>query len=153
MAEEIRYIVRVAGKDLNGIYPIERAIRGIKGISFSLARAIALIFEKETKVAYDTKLGLLKEKEVKKLEDIIIHPENYGIPSWLLNRRKDLESGKDMHLVMADLDFSLRKDKQRLSRIKSYRGIRLMLGLPVRGQRTKSSFRRGPVIGVSKKEK
>ncbi|RLG70646.1 MAG: 30S ribosomal protein S13 [Candidatus Iainarchaeum archaeon] len=150
---EIKYIVRVAGKDLSGIYPLERALRGIKGISHSLARVIALVFERETGVPYDIKLGKLDEKQVKKLEDIILHPENYSIPGWLLNRQKDPESGKTMHLVMGDLDFALRKDKQRLSKIKSYRGLRLMLGLPVRGQRTKSSFRKGPVVGVSKKEK
>jgi small subunit ribosomal protein S13 len=47
---------------------------------------------------------------------------------------------------------ALREDLNRLRKTRSYRGIRHELGLPVRGQRTKSSFRTGRTIGVSRKK-
>ena len=54
---------------------------------------------------------------------------------------------------MGDLEFTTRKDIQRLSEIKSYRGLRHGWGLTVRGQRTRSTHRgKGPVVGVMKKE-
>ncbi|HDD46536.1 MAG TPA: 30S ribosomal protein S13, partial [Candidatus Aenigmarchaeota archaeon] len=40
-----------------------------------------------------------------------------------------------------------------MKKIKTYKGIRHALGLPVRGQRTRSSFRKGRTIGVKRKEK
>ena len=54
---------------------------------------------------------------------------------------------------MADLDFTIRKDVQRMNETKSYKGLRLSWGLTVRGQRTKSTHRgKGPVVGVQKKD-
>lgn len=153
MEKEIRYIVRIAGRDLNGNLPISIALKGIKGISHRTAKNIATVFEKETKIAFDSKLGLLNEADDKKLEEIVISPEKHGIPEWSLNRRKDLETGTDKHLVMADLDFSLRKDIQRMNETKSYKGLRHSWGLTVRGQRTKSTHRgKGGIVGVLKKD-
>ncbi|MCD6434094.1 MAG: 30S ribosomal protein S13 [Candidatus Diapherotrites archaeon] len=154
MAEKtIRHIVRIMGKDLDGTKTIEQSLRGIKGISHRLAHTIAIVFEKETGIKPTTLLGEIDEKLDKKLEDIIKNPVKHNIPTWQLNRRKDIETGEDMHLVMADLDFSLKKDLQRLFDIRSYRGLRHAWGLPVRGQRTRTSFRRkGGTVGVFKKE-
>ena len=149
----IRYIVRIAGKDLNGRLPIYRALTGIKGIGQRLAWNTAIVFEKESGIAYNSNLGTLNEEQGKKLEDVILHPEKHGIPKWSLNRRKDFESGRDSHLVMAELDFSYRKDLQRLSEIKSYRGLRRSWGLTVRGQHTKSTHRgKGGIVGVVRKD-
>ncbi len=151
--EEFRHIVRIASKDLNGNLPIYRTLTKIKGIGIRMAKNIAIAFEKETQVAYNSKLGNLPETFDKKLEDIVLHPEKYNIPAYCLNRQKEYESGKDKHLVMADLDFKLRTEIQRLNKIKSFRGLRLSWGLPVRGQRTKSTHRgKGGVVGVMKKD-
>ncbi len=150
---EIRYIVRIAGKDLDGNLPIYRAITKIKGISHRVAKMIANAFEKENNVSYESTLGSIDESLDKKLEDIVINPTEHGLPSWSVNRQKDRETGETRHLVMADLDFSIRQDLQRLNEIKSYRGLRHSWGLPVRGQRTKSTHRgKGSVVGVIKKE-
>ena len=71
----------------------------------------------------------------------------------MFNRRKDYVTGDNKHLIMSDLDFSLREDVKRMERTKSYKGVRHALGLPVRGQRTKTGFRRGgTTVGVFKKE-
>lgn len=151
--EDIRYIVRIAGKDLKGELPLHMALQGIKGIGHRTARNIAIVFEKETGKSFDTRLGTLGEEFDKKIEDIVLHPDKHNLPAWAFNRKRDFETGEDAHLIMADLDFATRKDLQRLNEIKSYRGLRLSWGLPVRGQRTKSTHRgKGPVVGVMKKD-
>jgi len=153
MAEEIRYIVRIAGKDLDGNLPIFMALTGIKGVGMRMGRIASYIFEKENKIGFDSKIGMLTEEQDKKLEEIIMHPEKYSIPKWAFNRRKEFETGIDRHAIMNDLDFALRKDLQRLNEIKSYRGLRHSWGLTVRGQKTRSTHRgKGGVVGVMKKD-
>ena len=148
--QETRLIVRIASKDLNGSLPVHRALVGIKGIGIRAARAMAYAFENKTRMPYDTPLGKLSDDQDKVLEEIVAHPQEF-LPVWMLNRRKDLETGKNMHLVMADLDFSLRNDLQRMKKLKSYKGLRHSLGLTVRGQRTQTSGRkRGSAVGVAK---
>jgi len=151
--EEFRHIVRIASKDLNGNLPIYRALAKVKGIGIRMAKNIAMTFEKEEKIKYDSKLGAMPETMDKKLEDIVLNPGKHGIPKHFLNRRKEYETGQDKHLVMADLDFKKRTELQRLNEIKSYRGLRLNWGLTVRGQRTKSTHRgKGGAVGVKKKD-
>jgi small subunit ribosomal protein S13 len=144
---ELRAIVRVMGADLDGEKPLMRAIMGIKGISYSMSKAII------SASGYDgmLKLGSLAEQDIHKIEEIIRNPQNYGIPDWMLNRRKDIESGKSIHFAGVDLDVRRKFDIQRMIDSKSYKGVRHMLGLPVRGQRTRSSFRKGRVVGVIRK--
>jgi small subunit ribosomal protein S13 len=153
MEKETRYIVRITGKDLNGSLPICMALAGIKGISHRMAKNIAIIFEKETKIPYNSRIGALPENLDKSLEEIVLNPGKHGIPDWSLNRRKEFETGENSHKVMAELDFAIRRDVQRMNETKSYRGLRLSWGLTVRGQRTKSTHRgKGPVVGVQKKD-
>ena len=149
----MNYIIRVIGKDLDGTKRIEDGIQGIDGISQRMGIMMANQLRKENKIAKERKLGHLNPEEIKKLEDIILFPEKHSVPSWALNRQKDVETGKMKHLTMNDLAFSLRLDLQRLAEIKSYRGLRHMWGLPVRGQKTKSTHRgKGGSVGVSKKQ-
>jgi len=151
--EDIKLIVRVASVDLNGKVSIVRALTKIKGIGLRTAKNIGVTFEKETGKSTQEILGKIGEGEVKKLEEIVLEPGKFGIPEWSLNRRKDYDTGENTHLLMADLDLRLRQDVQRLSEIKSYRGFRHTWGLPLRGQRTKSTHRgKGGVIGVTKKD-
>ena len=150
---DMRYIVRIVGKDLDGSLPIRRAITGIKGISHRMAGNIASAYEKATGKDAARKLGELSEEEDAELEDIIANPNKYGIPAWTFNRRKDYETGNDVHIIMNDLDFAKRQDFQRLAEIKSYRGLRHGWGLTVRGQSTRSTHRgKGGVVGVLKKD-
>jgi len=151
--EEFRYIVRIAAKDINGNLPVYRALSKIKGIGVRMAKNIAIAFENETKIPFGTKLGMIDESMDAKLEEIVLHPEKHGVPVYCLNRRKVFETGEDRHLISSDLDFALRAELQRMSEIKSYRGLRRSWGLTVRGQRTKSTHRgKGGVVGVTKKD-
>lgn len=146
-SSELRTIVRVMGTDLDGEKPLIRALTGIKGISYSMCKAILSSSEYNEM----TKLGSLAEQDIRKIEEIIRNPQNYGIPSWMLNRRKDRETGKDIHFSGVDLDVAKKFDIQGMIDLKSYKGVRHMLGLPARGQRTRSSFRKGRVVGVVRK--
>ena len=69
----------------------------------------------------------------------------------MLNRRKDTETGKDVHIIAGALKLQREFDIKRLMRIKSYRGMRHSSGLPTRGQRTRAHFRKGASLGVQRK--
>jgi small subunit ribosomal protein S13 len=144
--EKLRVIVRVLDTDLDGNKKIYNSLRKIKGISFMMSNFIcnSLSLDKTRKV------GTLTEKEVETIENLVKNPKN--IPSWLVNRRKDYDSGEDVHLVSSKLKLRKEFDLKRLKKIKSYRGLRHAIGLPVRGQRTRGHFRKGRAVGVQKKK-
>ena len=146
---EFKGIVRLFGTDLRGDRTVELALTGIKGIGIMMARGIAHTIG----VSPQEKLGDLSDEKIEEIEEIIKSPHDYSLPPWMLNRRRDYITGEDIHLVGADLIMSLREDLNRLKKIRSYRGIRHELGLPVRGQKTKSSFRTGRTLGVSRKKR
>ena len=148
---EFRHIVRIANTDLDGNKQILFAMTKIKGVSIMYAN-MALSIAKVNKAK---KAGNLEDKEVMKIDDILKDPHAYNAPEWMLNRRKDYETGEDMHLLNADLTLQTDDDVKKLKKIKSYRGLRHQWGLTVRGQRTKSNFRRnkGKGLGVKKKAK
>ena len=75
------------------------------------------------------------------------------LPKYLLNRQNDFETGKEDHLLGANLELKTEFDIKRLRKIKSYRGLRHALNLPLRGQRTKSNFRRNRRKGAGIKKK
>jgi len=145
--KEIRAIVRVAGTDLDGEKKLKDALRGVKGIGCAMSKIICEMGNFDP----NSKLGSLSEGEMARLESIIKEPWKFGAPAWVLNRRREPETGTDLHLTGADLDVAKKFDIQRMIDLKTYRGIRHMLGMPVRGQRTRSSFRKGRVVGVVKK--
>ena len=99
----------------------------------------------------DTRLGNLTDAEISKIEDIISDFSKYSIPSRLVNRRKDVESGRDIHLITADLTLQTKNDIDFMKNIRSWKGVRHSLGLKVRGQRTKCTGRTGRSVGVKKK--
>jgi small subunit ribosomal protein S13 len=150
MAEEqkIRQLVRISNTDLNGAQQALYALARIRGVGVMLANAGCKI----AGVAPTQKIGLVSEDSIRKLESIFKNPEQHGIPAWMVNRRKDPETGKNMHLLGADLEFTQDNDIKMMKKLKCYKGIRHIQGQPVRGQRTRSHFRKnkGKVQGVKK---
>jgi len=144
-----REIVRVSGADLNGNLSVDRALRSIKGIGYRTATYLANDFFSKTKLPKKTLLGNIPSDKDEILNDIVL---KISVPEWMSNRQRDLYTGDSKHLTGSDLIFTIREDKQRLSRVKARRGMRLLAGLRVRGQKTKSNFRRKMgVVGVVKK--
>ncbi len=140
-------IIRFVETNLDGNRDVNVAIRRIGGISFMLSNAIT------KKCGFSGKrFGQLSEREMKTLEEAILNPESVGIPQWMLNRRKEPLTGRDRHLTASQLDFTHKMDINELKKMKCYRGVRHIQGQPVRGQRTRSSFRKGSSVGVRKKK-
>ncbi len=150
-SNKFKHIVRIVNTDLDGNKAISVALMKIKGIGFSFANMVCNF----AKISKSKKTGMLKQEEIQKIEDILKNPAKYGAPDWMMNKRRELITGEDKHVLAAELDFAKTTDFRRLQKIKSYRGLRLSWGLPVRGQRTKSNFRRnkGKGLGVKRKKK
>jgi small subunit ribosomal protein S13 len=147
MSQEYRHILRIMGTDMQGTLKTIYAITKIKGVSLSLANAIL----KKAGINPDLRVGFLTETEVNKIEEIIKEPTKYALPQWLFNRRKDSETGKDTHIISADLVLRTKMDIDQAKEIRSWRGYRHAYGLKVRGQHTKTTGRAGKSLGVKKK--
>ncbi len=147
MSEEFKYIVRIAGTDLDGKVNVVQALSHIRGIGWNTASAICKILGIDLK----RRLGELSDAEIKKIEDVVQNIPKYGFPSWFLNRRKDPRTGKDLHLITSDLVLAVRSDVELMKKIKCWKGIRHSLGLKVRGQKTRTTGRTGITIGVRRK--
>lgn len=140
--------MRVARTDLDGTLKLERALSDIKGVGQRLARALI----QAAGLNPDQRMGYVTDQDVAKIEEALKDPVKFGIPPWMVNRRKDIATGQDKHLVGSDLDFQLRTDIDGMTKIRSWRGVRHSLGLKVRGQRTRCTGRTGRAVGVSKKQ-
>jgi small subunit ribosomal protein S13 len=148
MPREFQHIIRFAGTDVEGTQPVTYALTNVKGIGIKIANAIV----EKAGIDPETRMGFLSSAEVEKLEEIIKNPVKYDIPMWLLNRRKDLETGKDIHLLSSDLVLQTKNDIDQMKKIRSWKGVRHSYGLKVRGQRTRTTGRKGKAMGVKKKE-
>lgn len=146
---EFRHIVRVAGKDLPGSRKVVQALAEIKGVGLSLAQSVVNALNIDSRL----RLGQLSEDKVREIEELLKDPGRHGLPSWILNRRKDLETGADLHLIGADLEFQVKSDITREKSMGTWRGVRHALGLKVRGQRTRTTGRKGRTVGVKKAAK
>ena len=129
--KNFKHIVRVANVDIPGEKKLRIALTKIKGVGINFASAIcaAAGVDKEQTVGY------LSDAHIKSLNQTL---ENMSaIPTWMYNRKKDYDTGKDMHLITGNLLFCKDNDIKRLKRLKTYVGLRHQRGLPVRGQRTR----------------
>ncbi|MFP3985180.1 MAG: 30S ribosomal protein S13 [Candidatus Bathyarchaeia archaeon] len=147
MSKEFRYITRIAETDLDGALKVAYALSKIKGIGVKMAKVII----RKAGVDPETRLGFLSEQDLEKLENIIKNPTKHNLPEWFFNRQKDLETGKDLHLTGSDLVLQTKTDIDLMKASKSWKGYRHSYGLKVRGQRTKTTGRKGKAIGVKKK--
>lgn len=147
-SKEFQHIVRIAGTDLDGTLTLNYALANIKGIGIALSNAII----RKANIDPGTRIGFLSEIDVERLADIITNPSKHGFPSWILNRPKDMQTGKDTHQIGADLTLQIKTDIEEMKNIKSWRGYRHAYGLRVRGQHTRTTGRSGKALGVKKKE-
>lgn len=141
-------LVRVLGKDIRGDTKVSQALTKINGISWTFANAICKIL----KLNKQQRIQDVSKEEMVVIEEFIKNPE---VPGFLKNRQKDFEDGEDKHIGGMDLKLRKEFDIKRLKKIRSYKGIRHAANLPVRGQKTKSNFRRNrkkSVAAAKKKE-
>ena len=148
---EFKHIVRLANTDLDGKKQILVAMKKIKGVDVMFANAVLSL----AKVDKTKKAGDLTDVEVQKISQVLQKPSDVGLPEWLQNRQKDLETGDTFHITGPNLGLQKDDDIKRMKKTKSYKGLRHQWGLTVRGQRTKSNFRRnkGKTASVKRKKK
>ncbi len=146
--DEIKHIVRIANTDLEGKKSVQYSLTGIKGIN----RRIARIISDRSDVDPTATIGYLEDEMIDSLKRTIEEIESI-LPTWMLNRRKDLLTGDDKHLLATDILLTKREDINTLKKTRSYTGVRHERGHKVRGQRTRSTGRKGLTVGVKRKAK
>lgn len=140
-------LVRILGCDIPGSKTVYAGLTRVKGISWAISNAICL----KLNIPRNKKISELTKEEILKIQDFMKNP---NFLDFLKNRRFQPETGDTKHLITSDLDMARDFDIRRMKKIKSYKGIRHSFGLPVRGQRTRSHFRKNRTkTGVTSKKK
>ena len=146
LSTQYENLIRILGNDIPGERKILVGLTQIRGVGIMFANSIV----NHLKIDPNSKIGYLNGEQVTSIEKVIENPDSANFPVWFLNRRKDAETGKDLHLVTSDIAFNVRNDIEREKSVFSWRGYRHMFGLKVRGQRTRCSGRKGGAVGVAK---
>jgi small subunit ribosomal protein S13 len=147
MSEGFRHIVRISGTAIDGSNKMTYGLAHIKGVGINFAKAIA----KAAQLDENMRIGNISDDDIQKVESLLENPETGGIPGFLFNRRKDLDSGEDKHMHGSDLTLRQKMDIDFQRSVKSWIGVRHSFGLKVRGQRTRTCGRKGKAVGVKKK--
>ncbi len=146
MSSEFRHLVRIRGKDLDGHKKLVAALSDVRGVGFNFAQMVVNSLNIDPR----TRLGTLSEGQVRELERVLLDSSSLKVPQWATNRRRDPEAGETKQLIGTDLDLAVKVDMDRERNAQSWRGIRHSLGLKVRGQRTRTTGRKGRTVGVRK---
>lgn len=140
------YIVRIANTDINGERSVVQGLTSIKGVGRHMATFVA----DNAGVDRKLKFGNLNETQIQQLSTALSNIDQTA-PAWMMNRRKDLYTGENQHLISVEVATRLRDDINLMKMIRSYKGVRHEAGLPVRGQRTRANGRFGLALGVAKR--
>ena len=120
---------RIAGVDIPEHKKIAYSLRSIYGVGLKLANDVV----KDAQIDADKRARDLTPDEINRLQKLVERFNTEGDLRRMINENID-----------------------RLKRIKSYRGLRHAMGLPVRGQRTRSNGRTGrgkrKTVGAMTKE-
>jgi len=143
---EFNHVIRVLNTNIDGTRTVVYALTKVKGVGRRFGHAVV------TRAGIDAskRAGQLSAEEIERLVQVIENPSDYDIPAWMFNRRKDWESGKDMHNVINKLDLQIRQDHDRMRKMRLHRGLRHAWGFKVRGQHTKTTGRGRKVAGAVK---
>ena len=143
-----RDMVRILSTNVDGRKPLYLALTSIAGLGRRFAHAVA------RRAGLDPlmRAGTITTQDEQRIISIIQNPVENGIPIWMLNRRFDRATGKNMQWAAGDLSSNHRNEIERMKKMRMKRGIRHGLGLKVRGQCTKSTGRRGVAVGVERKK-
>lgn len=141
-------IIRLLRTNIDGTLPIQFGLVKIKGVGLRFSQAVLRIANIDPTI----RIGLISEKDIKRIEEIIEDPIRNGIPNWMVNRQKDLRTGEYLHITGPRLELTVKRDIERMRRLRSWKGYRHGFGLKVRGQRTRSTGRKGLVVGVIRKK-
>jgi len=143
---DFRHLVRIAGRDLDGSKKLIVAISDLRGVGYNFASVVTSGIGLDPRA----RLGTLSEDQVREVERAIQSAMKSSLPAWYYNRRNDPDTGETKQLLGSDLDFVIKGDVDDEKNIQSWKGVRHSLGLKVRGQRTRTTGRKGRTVGVRK---
>ncbi len=145
-AVEFRHLVRVAGRDLDGSKKLIVALSDLRGVGYNFSSVVT------SRLGLDprARLGSLSEDQVHQVEAALATAAKSDLPKWYYNRRNDPYTGESKQLLGSDLDFVMKGDIDGEKNVQSWKGVRHSLGLKVRGQRTRTTGRKGRTVGVRK---
>jgi small subunit ribosomal protein S13 len=141
-----RYIVRLAGSDLDGTRATGLALTGVRGIGPRISEVTCRM----AGVNPAEMIGNLPEATVESIEQTIGSLRE-KLPLWMVNHPVDYQTGEARHYIGPDLETARRDDVNQMRMVRSYKGVRHERGQKVRGQRTRSNGRTGMAAGVLKK--
>ena len=122
-------MARLAGINIPNEKRIEIALRYIQGIGPTLSKQVLV----KAKVSPDVRVKNMTEEEINRIQKVL-----------------------EEYVIEGDLRRRVEENVKRLKAIKSYRGFRHSMGLPVRGQRTRSNARtkrgRRMTVGTIRKD-
>lgn len=133
------------GKDVSGTKKVIQSLSNVKGIGNNLAHYMV----KSLGIDKNLRMGMLTDEQINSIEENIKNI-NEKYPEFNLNRRKDMQTGKNSHNIETDLIVAKKQDIDLERILQSWRGTRHSLNLKVRGQRTRCTGRSGKVVGVRK---
>ncbi|CAD7956918.1 unnamed protein product [Amoebophrya sp. A25] len=136
-SQNFQHILRMCNTNVDGRQKVMYALTSIKGIGRRMANLIC----KKCDIDLNKRAGELTTDDVNKIVAVMTNPLQFKVPSWFLNRRKDIKDGKSVHHSTNNLDGALRMDLERMKRCRHHRGLRHFWGLKVRGQHTKTTGR------------
>ena len=142
---EIKHFVRIANTDLDGKKSVQYGLIGIKGIGRRAAKIITVNSAVDPKAT----LGYVSDADTERLQSSVDNISTI-LPAWMVNKQNDIMSGEDKHLIGTDVLLGLNEDLNTMKKMRSYKGLRHERGLRVRGQRSRSTGRRGRTVGVSR---
>ncbi len=142
---EIRHIVRIADTDLEGRRSIQYALTGIKGISRRTAKIITV----NAGLDPIATMGYLNDADIEKLKTTVDNISTL-LPTWMMNKQNDILTGENRQILGTDVMLSRNEDINLMKKVRSYKGLRHERGLRVRGQRTRSTGRKGRTVGVTR---
>ncbi len=142
------FVFSLLNTNVDGRIKIMYALTTIRGVGRRYSNLVC----KKADVDLNKRAGELTQEELERIVTIMQNPTQYKIPAWFLNRQRDIVDGKDSHILANQLESKLRDDLERLKKMRAHRGLRHHWGLKVRGQHTKTTGRRGKIVGVTKKK-
>ncbi|WFD30849.1 ribosomal 40S subunit protein S18B [Malassezia sp. CBS 17886] len=146
-SQQFAHILRLLNTNVDGKRKIMYALTEIKGVG----RRYSNIVCKKADVDLGKRAGELNSDELERIVNILQAPQEFKIPSWFLNRQKDITSGKDSQVLSNNVEGKLRDDLERLKKMRAHRGLRHYWNLRARGQHTRTTGRRGRTVANKKK--
>merc|ERR1712217_386540 len=124
---DFKHVVRLMDTNIDGK---EKIIFGLSRIN-GIGRRFANLVCKKGEIDFSKRAG-----ELKKLKQIVNEPQDYKIPCWFLNNKKDFKNGSYSQITRDQIKGLLYETLERLKKIRSHRGRRHQLKYKVRGQHT-----------------